>query len=383
MPQAFTAVEPSESATGSTHHFYQTLGSLDSFINSLKDGFCKSEEACQSRSKGLETAASLDFTFDATASVAKLTAFWPLQDQPLAIDTSSSRRTEVGILTSGSPPNMGPHDVGISGILTVLGEQKKPSATVFAFPSRHRLSGAQFSSQFLAPTGLHPSLQLSLSDSHPPVEDAGCLPYAYLTLPKTTFADRYQLDDDLFMASKNLTASRYTSLPVDLEAPAYTTETWGSNVLLQLAPPSSLEEQAWTAEVPLHLRYLEPSATGERAIEVPYPAVFWACPAEPGTNLDNNPFDRSKLGYDGLFGAETVFWHVKPQPADGGKLVNSINVPVLKDDAASWVGIGTTAAVALGFGWIMWKLVSSYIGSESEKPSSKNTKTSKDKKKNK
>jgi hypothetical protein len=258
---------------------------------------------------------------------------------------------------------MGARDIGMGGLLTVLGERKMPSPTLFGFPSRHRSSQMKFSSAFLQPTGLHPTLQITLSGNQPPEEDADCRPYAYLTLPKTIFADRYQLDDELFMSSKNLTASRYTSLPVDLEAPAYTTETWGSSVLLEMAPPETQVQQAWTAEVPLHLRYLEPSATGERAIEVPYPAVFWACQTDQAVDLTNNPFDRQNLGYDALFDpSTTVFWHAEPSPADGGdRLMNQISVPVLRGEAASWVGLGTAGVIAVGFAWVLWKIVSSLV----------------------
>lgn len=352
---------------------------LHEFSKSLATSFCRGDEACQARAKELDSAATLDFTFDKETGVAKLTVFWPLQEQPVAIEASATRRTEVGILAQGSPHTMGAHDVGLGGMLTVVGERKTPSATLFSFPSRHRRGRAHFWSRFLSPTGLHPVLQISLSDNQPP-EDVGCLPYAYLTFPKTVFADRYQLDDKLFMASKNLTASRYTSLPVDLEAPAYTTKTWGSNMLLEMAPPSTAEAQAWTAEVPLHLRYLEPSASGERTVEIPYPAVFWACQADEDVDFSNNPFDRQKLGYDTLFSSNTVFWHAEPRPAKGGRIVNRITVPVLKQEAASWVGLGTAAVIALGFAWVLWKIVSTYM-SHGHRDPSKSESTRKDGKK--
>lgn len=266
----------------------------------------------------------------------------------------------MGILAWDAPPNIEAHEVGASGILVVLGENTEPSPTFFAFPSRHRLTDASFSSEFLSPTGLHPTLQLSISSNFAPAEDANCVPYAHLTLPKTIFADRYQLDDALFLASKNLTASRYTSLPVDLEAPAYTTKSWGSSVLLELAPPTSDKPEAWTVEVPLHLRYLEPSATGEVKAEIPYPAVFWTCDSHDAINSPSNPFDRLGLGYDDLFGPTTAFWHVTPQPEVGNRLTNAIMVPVLKDGASAWVGSGTAAVVTLGFAWVLWKLLSVY-----------------------
>jgi hypothetical protein len=177
------------------------------------------------------------------------------------------------------------------------------------------------------------------------------------------FADRYQFADELFLASKNLTASRYTSLPVDLEAPEYTTKPWGSSVLLQLAPPSSNEAETWTAEVPLHLRYLKPSASGNTDIEMPYPAVFWACESDLAADFSNNPFDRTRLGYDGLFSSNTVFWHVTPRPAVGSRIMTPISVPVLKDYGASFVGIGTAVAVAMGFVWVLWRLAAVFVAS--------------------
>ncbi len=267
------------------------------------------------------------------------------------------------------PPNMKSHELGVSGTLTVLKEHTKPSAVFFAFPARHRASHASFSSRFVAPTGLHPTMQLGFDSNKPPVDAGSCKMYAYLTLPRTIFADRYQLGDDLFLASKNLTAAPYTSLPVDLEAPEYTTSVWGSTVLLQLAPPAMRAyPDAWTAEVPLHLRYLKPSKTGIEDIEVPFPAVFWACEPVKSVDFTKSPFDRTHLGYDDLFEDGTIFWHVYPRGHGGNRvmesrLMSSISVPVLNDSASDWVGTGTTAAISIGFAWILWTLLSGFIRS--------------------
>lgn len=168
------------------------------------------------------------------------------------------------------------------------------------------------------------------------------------------------------MASKNLTSLRYMSQPVDLEAPEYLTKLWGSAVLLELSPPGPETEGSWTAEVPLHLRYLEPAPGGYEDAEVPYPAVFWACATEEGTKFPNNPFERVNLGYDGLFGPRTVFWHVDPQPARGERLMSEIKVPVLDYDGrdkgwGAFINAGTAAAVLLGFAWVAWRLLSVYL----------------------
>ncbi|KIE00304.1 protein pbn1, partial [Metarhizium majus ARSEF 297] len=337
--------------------FHQELEDLSAFIDWVTKEICSKEDSvCRSRAEALSDAVSLDILWDSTLRTLRISSLFPLTEQSINVAGSSTRRTEVGVFSKDTPPNQKPHEIGVSGFLTVLGENKKPSGTLFGFPSRHRVADAYFSSDFVSPTGLHPTLRLTLSSNTPPPTEDECGLHAYFTLPRTIFADRYQFADQLFLASKNLTASRYTSLPVDLEAPVYTTKTWGSSVLLQLAPSSSNEPESWTAEVPLHLRYLEPSVSGKVDIEIPYPAVFWACGSGAHVDLSNNPFDRTRLGYDGLFSENTVFWHATPQPATGGRIMTPISVPVLKEDGAWLVGFGTAAAVALGFAWVLWKL---------------------------
>lgn len=349
-----------------------------------------------------------------------MTALWPYQRQPVHATSRPQLRTEVGILSDDRPRTLEPHEVGMSGLLTVLGQDSKPSPTMFTFAARHRAAESAFSARFLSPTGLHPTLQLRLTSNLPPPSsppDATCTLHAYLTLPRGVFADKYQLADPLFLASKNLSALRHTTQPVDLEAPAYALDLWGSAILLDLAPPRPAKRQGqddgeeeeeggggeqgeqepeeWTAEIPLHLRYQTPASGGYARLDVPYPAVFWACapddehdPAPAGAN--HGPFDRVQLGYDSLFGPRTVFWHVEPRPAltngklwsssssSSGLLINSVRVPVLDLDRAQWVGAGTAAAVLAGFAWVVWKLVGVYLregyGARSEGKESKEKK---------
>ncbi|KAG6011812.1 hypothetical protein E4U43_008114 [Claviceps pusilla] len=347
---------------------HQSLEHLSLLTSGAARELCTRNDAdCQTRLEGLSGASSLDISWHTTAQVVRISAVFSLDHRDIHVSSAAQRRTEIGILSKDSPPSQEPYELGVSGLLTVLGENKEPTGTMFAFPSRHRSSEASFTSQFLEPAGLHPVLQLKLSSNEVPVTDEHCAPHVYLTLPNTIFADRYQLADKLFLASNNLTALRYTSLPVDLEAPAYATKTWGSTVLLELAPPPSLDDPVaaaaaatvWTAQVPLHLRYLEPSLNGTADIEIPYPVVFWACDSSSANaDFSNNPFDRIQLGYDGLFGSSTVFWHVKPEPARGDRLMSPISVPVLKEQAAAWVGAGTAMVVAMGFAWVFWTLTS-------------------------
>ncbi|KAK3295520.1 PIG-X [Chaetomium fimeti] len=366
--ESFTAVHEDR------FQYFQELNDLSHFIQYAKGQLCgPSDESCSARLDTLSEAGSLDLSYDISQKVLRVTALWPYQRQHVHATSRPKVRTEVGILSTDKPKTLEAHEIGISGLLTVLGQDSTPSPTMFSFASRHRDAESAFSAEFLTPTGLHPTLQLQLTSANPPPstadEDATCTPYAYLTLPRTIFADKYQLSDPLFLASKNLTALRHTTQPVDLEAPEYAMAQWGSTVLLELSPPPPTQphqqqEGEWTASIPLHLRYLAPAPGGYATAAVPYPAVFWACePAQGGTVFPPNPFERTHLGYDGLFRGDTVFWHVEPRPAaGGGLLVNEVRVPVLDVDRAGWVNAGTAAAVLVGFAWVVWKIVGVWAG---------------------
>lgn len=337
---------------------YQELEFLDGFVKNVTPLVCAQGDAiCTTRLRSLLTASSLDITYSGHQRQVQLTALWPLRTQAIAVPDSPGRRVEVGILGKDVLPKQLPSELGLAGLLVVPGEHQGPTETSFSFPARHRQADASFSATFLQPTGLHPTLQLKVSSLEAP-EEEGCRPYAYLTLPKTIFADRYQFDDELFLASKNLSASRYQSSHVDLEAPAYTTKPWGSQVLLELAQTATSDV---TAEIPLHLRYLEPSDTDTTQIQIPYPALFWACESDTAMVIGSSPFDRRELGYDALFSDSTTFWHIAPKPEDGSRLLSSVQVPVLQRTAGPVVELGTTVAIALGFAWVLWKLGAAYM----------------------
>jgi hypothetical protein len=336
------------------------VDSLLPFTEHVKNVLCFPDDpACAAELGRLAEATSLDISYDTISHALKSTIISPYQEQTLHVTSTTGHRTEVGILAEDKPPNLEPFELGISGLLAVLGQDSRPSPTLFSFPSRHRHAEGSFTTKLLSPAGLHPTLQMTISSKRPLLEGSYCSPHAYFTLPRYIFPDKYQLSDELFLASKNLTALRYVSQPIDLEAPEYVMNLWGSAMLLELSPPAAPHtDQPWTAEVPLHLRYLSPVEGGYRNRSVPYPAVFWACHAEEGTKFPTNPFERVNLGYDGLFGPRTVFWHVDPQ-LGGDELRNTITVPVLDAGKAAWVNAGTATVILLGFTWVLWKL---YVG---------------------
>lgn len=306
-------------------------------------------------------------------------ASYPQQVWQTTLVTKDTDRLEVGILSPEKATE--PEELSLGGFLTVIGEDDKPKPTLFSFPARHHPHSATYSSSFLTPTGLHPTMRIEINSAARPKhsEEKSCTLHTYLTLPKTIFADKYQLEDPMFMKSKNLSTVQYISSPVDLEAPSYTTDLWGSSLLLSLAPPPA-DTETYSAEIPLHLRYLPLSTdtTGYRDISVPDPILFWACVADEGSKFTVNPFDRVNLGYDGLFGPRTMFYHLNPtapksEPLgivesgnslkvenglsgkdDGGYM--KITVPVLDTKYAGLVEAGTAAVVLFGFGWILLRL---------------------------
>ena len=213
--------------------------------------------------------------------------------------------------------------------------------------------------------------------SNPPADS--CSLNAHLTLPSYLFADRYQLSDALFLASKNLASVRSISGETDLEAPDWALKAWGSTLLVEIAPPttSSSVQGAFDAGIPLHLRYLTPNhnQSGLTGVPVPWPVVFWAC--DPATSHDQtgNPFDRVHLGYDRLFPQSTMFYHFNPQPAsNGASLVETVRVPVLDLDRARWVEAGTVMTVTLGFAWVCRRLWGAATGAGRAKESMKERK---------
>ncbi len=397
------------------------LPSLHALTQYFQRYLCKhSDQQCLHSASLLNVADTVDIDYDSISHTLTFTAHWsrppavlydPVSGKTtenawsLSVGTSANaEKVEVGVLSNEQPTD--PSEITLSGFLAVVGEDDHPKPTLFSFPSRHHAlpqsqsQDQKYTVSFLRPTGLHPTMQISFpaaSPLEPPTNkpaNSVCALHAYLTLPSALFADKYQLSataDTAFMQSHHLTALRSISGETDLEAPDYVVEKWGSNLLLELAiPPSSSSSlpktasttlpdptqasdpasKGWNISIPLHLRYLRPSSTGDSAIDIPDPILFWACTAEEGTKFPVNPFDRVHLGYEGLFGGRTMFYHLDPDPDPGlgagssqqgsgrARLVQRLQVPVLNTEAwaAEWVEWGTVGVVMLGFLWVVWRL---------------------------
>lgn len=236
------------------------------------------------------------------------------------------------------------------------------AGTLFSFPSRHHPLPTHdktvFNAAFLHPTGLHPKLSISFPAStlKPPHET--CALHAYLTLPSALFLDRYQLSEPALLATNNLRALHALSGAEDLEAPDWAVKQWGSASLFELEHPRSQSQESWEIQIPFHLRYLQSdNSTGKsstRQLIVPSPVTFWACEAEEGLKMSTNPFDRTNLGYDSLFGPKTMFYHI---PSARNDVALSLDVPMLHPSTATWLPSATLAVVLAGLAWVLWSLL--------------------------
>ncbi|KAH8702558.1 protein pbn1 [Talaromyces proteolyticus] len=365
--------------------YHTTLPSIRHFTEKIQHQICSSKDtACIDSISELISADSVDIDYDAISHTLVISAFWSQPppgesgwaDLITKSANSASQKIEIGLLTSEKAVDA--EDLTLGGYLAVVGENKELKPTLFSFPSRHHPlpDDATYTTKFETPTGLHPTLKISLSPSavvRPSApEDAMCALHTYLTLPSFIFADKYQLSttDELFLNSHNLVALRAISGETDLEAPDWVLPQWGSNLLLELAHPTDTSH-SWDVTIPLHLRYLKPSQSGFQSAPLSWPVVFWACTAEDGTKMGINPFDRVNLGYEGLFGPKTMFFQLHPGHYNNSdsrrerRLVEEISVPVLqtaegdmlvRGKTARQLELGTLIAIVLGFVWVLWKL---------------------------
>ncbi|OQE39781.1 hypothetical protein PENCOP_c006G00656 [Penicillium coprophilum] len=368
-------------ASSASLQYYTHLPSIQSLVEYIQSIFCAQSRAdgpeCHTWANALLSADSVDIDYDSISHALTVSGLWTSPPtggwtEVFQKPASDADQIEFGLL--GAEGGLEPEEIKMGGLLAVVGQDNKLKPTMFSFPSRHQplTEPSSYTVSFASPTGLHPTMSISMprSSLKRPIapSDATCALHTYLTLPSVIFGDQYQLatTDPLFLESHNLVALRALAGEMDLEAPDWVVQRWGSTWLLELATPEA-EDAAntpdpsnWTATIPLHLRYLPPSETGHRTAHVPWPVVFWACTTEDGTKMGVNPFDRTNLGWDGLFGPRTMFYQLQPV---GDRLVEEIDVPVLRIEGGDsyfqgkYIEFGTCVAISLGFMWVLWRLV--------------------------
>ncbi|RKF72075.1 Protein pbn1 [Golovinomyces cichoracearum] len=365
-----------------SYNYHTLLPSISNFVEHLIYKACplllpSLSEYCREYATTLANASTLDISFNIKTNSLVLSYFRPVKTEsfsasiPTELRSQYNIRREIGLLAPlSSPelyPSIKPGETSFAGFLSVISEDGDLKPTIFSFPSRHHSSDAKFRAYFLENCGLHPILELKVTDAEVPVENQDCGLYVYLILPRSLFIDKHQFSDPLFLSDKNIAGLQYIDENIDLEAPEYNVYSWGSSALMRLVQPVITQDLGteWKAQIPTHLRYLLPSSntSGFRYLENPYPVMFWACTPKEKPEFSVNPFDRTYLGYDDLFAPDTVFYHLSSKAAQtDGRLVNRLKVPVLDIDNSRWVENFTLIAVALGFAWIFWCLLKVLIG---------------------
>ncbi|KAE9968352.1 hypothetical protein EG328_007624 [Venturia inaequalis] len=337
--------------------------------------FCPNDDfKCNLPTRQLMTADSFDMDWDSISGAINFKAYWSsargkegwkdthsLQERE---KEGSKGSLEVGILMNENTAKGEEEELKFSGVLAQIGKDDRAAPVMFSFPARHHSlppanngnragPNSGFHAGFIEPTGLHPTLAISVNWRDLVRPSSDCRLHTYLTLPSYLFIDRYPLQDPLFLANHHLKALHSLSGATDLEAPDWVVSQWGSAALFEIDHPEIME---WTKElkqppfratIPLHLRYLSPSLSsntskplppafnvtdGKAEVLVPWPHVFWVCPAsESSAQFPSSPFDRTNLGYDGLFGPKTMFYHFLSNSAVNAKhgAVETLTVPVL------------------------------------------------------
>ncbi|CAG8212654.1 unnamed protein product [Penicillium salamii] len=372
--ESFISPPPSTRlATPASLQYHTHLPTVDNLVKYIQDDVCtKGSTECHTHANALLSVDSVDIDYDSISHALTVSGFWANPPQggwndEISKPSSAADQIEFGLL--GAEPGLEPEEIKMGGLLAVVGEDQKLKPTMFSFPSRHQplIEPSSYTVSFTPPTGLHPEMSITIPGSslkRPPApSDATCALHTYLTLPSTVFGDQYQLrtTDPLFLESHNLAALHALAGETDLEAPDWVVDRWGSTWLLELATPESQDKAPsnWTATIPLHLRYLPPSESGYRTAHIPWPIVFWACTTEDESEVGPNPFDRTTLGWDGLFSPQTTFYQIQPA---GARLVEDLDVPVLRLSGerlfqGKSIELGTCLVISLGFLWVLWKLL--------------------------
>ncbi|KAI5801624.1 PIG-X [Peziza echinospora] len=338
------------------YQYYTELSDVSTFVSYIQKYICNGKEHCLDESKAIGHADYFDIDYQGPGSPLVFSAFWSTNSVDDGPWTTTLRkhfqdhRVEVGILDQRA--KIYEEKLTFGGILGVIGETEEFKETMFSFHPRHQHNYGVYAGTFHNQTGLHPKFALSIQAGEPPEEE--CNLNAYFTLPKTFFVDKYQLADQQLLHSLGLNGFKGPYGEADLEAPVWTQSRWGSSFLLQIATPENTTEPL-QVELPLHLRYLEPASGGNNIpVEMPWPVIFWACPSTVWQKFHTSPFDRKNIGYEHMFGEDTVYHHLSPQ---GPVTFSTLGVPVLDLDHASMIKMGTAGLVLLGFLYIVAKIL--------------------------
>jgi len=219
----------------------------------------------------------------------------------------------------------------------------------------------------LDPTsGFHTTLSTRLLLNQTAYADA-CSLHVLHKFPPNVIVDSNELKDRGFVFE--------LQGPTDLELPVVAVEQTDVWLLLNLNASSTFKGISETGEnddggareitvnVPLHMRYSEPTMGGPSHDEVPIepPRAFWACAADPSLSHLPESLPDIPAELHSTFVLESPRFNLIP-PADGVKLQPmTMRVPAGDLTHLPLVQIGTAAVVFLAAGWLAKRI---YVASQ-------------------
>ncbi|KAH3663320.1 hypothetical protein OGAPHI_005310 [Ogataea philodendri] len=282
--------------------------------------------------KDLSQAASFELVLD--SDKLKLLLYWPLVDEPVVFNRSSSH--EVGVFYLDSLP--GDTDLSVNGV-RVRGDSKLVPTSMYLNLFDSQIPDIYANHTFVQPTGLHPTYKVSLSKNAEPPHPS-CRLMFDLDVPSTFIADEFQLE-----WSKKYFRNVVLYGHSDLELPSYkVTESCSLRLELQ---PDIVE-----FEIPLHLRYGEPKG-GSQEIGISTGDLYWDCETDSDTRL----LIQNSFMYENRIAEQThsQLYHIGSTGAN--HLVAKLAVADLADSSfvESWTLLLVTIC-ALLIGKAAWKL---------------------------
>lgn len=212
-------------------------------------------------------------------------------------DIAGTRKAEYGIFNLDIDDGI---DVALEGIICSWNNTgiERCQKGLTMFKKTHTLSMEEIDMRLAEPVGMHPTLEIDLSEIFPYSDK--CEIFMYLTLPKNLFVDKFggHVTDSV----RPLLVSGLT----DLEKPTYELQDdgWGSEILYRL-------RSGEINTIEFHSRYSEPRHSGPRHTSESVnfkPLLFQAC--DTGlSSLFQNPFYSKGTGYESYFTDDTVFHH--------------------------------------------------------------------------
>lgn len=265
--------------------------------------------------------------------------------------STDKEKVELGLFEVAEVSD--PSHMILSGITKTVGKSKdKFDKTIINYSPKFRSHpGLRYSVQFSEPIGLHPK-QLVTFDGDLLSPERNCKCYAKYTIPRDLFLDKYQLRSPSFL-NRNTVSLVDIWGETDLENPVWLTNGWGSEAIFEVQLPKyNSEINHFQVEVPMHLRYKEPSNNDTYADSlVPWPVVFWAC-----KDYENDPSpDIKYTNYESLFPQDTIFYYAVPEENSSLELV--VTTPIAPAQAYSHIQWLTVIVVLSGVVYLVCRIL--------------------------